>query len=85
MKLQNEMLAIEQLQLLIHDLCVDWGFCNDLSAQELVKKSNEISADQFAEAVLWAENMIPDYNQEWRRRIKRRFVDWFGHSKIEFS
>ena len=68
----------EELDYLLYDLCVDWGFCNRLSASDLLRKNGQIEADEFASAVLIAEAMTPEYEKKWFRKIKSRFTDKYG-------
>ena len=70
----------DDLNLLIGDLCSQWGFCNRLSADDIVVAGQTLSADKFAEAVFRAEGMNPEYELEWRRRIGRLFKDRYGNS-----
>ncbi len=69
---------IKGINVLLDELCQDWGFCNALTGDQLVTGAKEVSADHFAEAVLTAEGMNPEYQLEWRRRIRTRFIDRYG-------
>lgn len=69
---------IKDINVLLDQLCQDWGFCNALTGDQLVTNEKEVSADHFAEAVLTAEGMNPEYELEWRRRIRTKFIDRYG-------
>lgn len=69
---------IKDINVLLDQLCQEWGFCNALTGDQLVTSAKEVSADHFAEAVLTAEGMNPEYELEWRRRIRAKFVDRYG-------
>jgi hypothetical protein len=58
-KKRRESLA-DDLDLVIGDLCVQWGFCNQLDAAELVREHSTLTGDIFAAAVLAAEGMSPE-------------------------
>jgi len=62
---------LKVLGFLLHDLCVDLGFCNRLTPAELLPPGAVVNAHDFACAVLRAEGMNPDYELHWVRQIKR--------------
>ena len=68
----------ERLDGLLYDLCDEWGFCNWLSASELLSPNGAIDADEFVSAVLIAEGMNPEYEKKWVKRIRGKFTDKFG-------
>ncbi len=68
------------LNVLLDQLCVQWGFCNDLRAAALLNRPGPLDADTFAEAVLAAEGFVPEHEPAWHRRLKRRFTDRYGAS-----
>ena len=78
-KLQKDILR------LIDWLCVEWGFCISSSASQSIADTQKINADSFAREVLKAEGMNPDYEVEWMRKIKRRFVDEFGTDSVDID
>ena len=49
-------------------------------AQDLFKDRARLEAHRFADAVLEAEGMTPEYEVKWHREIKRRFTDRYGES-----
>lgn len=69
---------IEDIESFLDSLCREWGFCSELTGDKLISGAKEISADLFAEAVLEAEGMNPEYELEWRRRIRAKFIDRYG-------
>jgi hypothetical protein len=79
MKSQREQL-LRDLDFLLADLCRDWGFCNRLSAADLISSRSALRAREFAETVLRAEKMNPDNEPNWVRRIGEKFSDRFGTS-----
>ena len=78
-KLRSEDL-LNDLDLLLGDLCKEWGFCNRLSAVDLVPDGTALSDTEFAYAVLRAEKMKPEYEPNWVRRIWEKFVARYGPS-----
>lgn len=77
---KNKLTLIGDLELLIAELCTDWGFCNQLTPKDLLQSDQRVAASDFADAVLQAEGMNPEYEPNWRRRISRRFTDRYGSS-----
>lgn len=63
---------------LLNDLCVEWGFCTGLSAEQLFQAHPTLTCDLFARAVLKAEGMNPDFEKTWLRRIGERFSERLG-------
>lgn len=77
---KNNSTLLGDLELLIAELCTDWGFCNQLMAKDLLQGDQRVTASDFADAVLHAEGMNPEHEPNWRRRISRRFADRYGSS-----
>jgi hypothetical protein len=75
----------DDLDLLIGDLCVQWGFCNRLCGDDLLRSGGAIDAEAFAVAVLRAEAMEPEIETKWRRAIGRAFVERYGQSQVSES
>ena len=70
----------EDLDILLGDLCVRWGFCNHLSGAELTK-AQPLTADAFARAVLAAEgDPEPELELAWSRKFRRLFVERYGEA-----
>ena len=69
----------EDLDILLGDFCVLWGFCNRLSGSDLVRDGSTITADDFASAVLIAEGMVPEAS-DWFRKIRRVFIKRYGRA-----
>ena len=65
---------------LLTKLCVEWGFCIPPSDFHRIAASQCLDAAEFATEVLRAEGLDPEYELQWFRKIKRRFVEQFGES-----
>jgi len=76
---------IDDLNLLLDDLCVGWGFCNALRADDLIQPGKVLSAEEFACAVLQAEGMNAEFEPGWRRRMQNKFIERYGSSVSEES
>lgn len=63
----------DDLDLLLGDLCRNWGFCVYLSGTTLLAKHDPISASDFATAVLHSEGMDAKYSP-WHREIEKAFI-----------
>ena len=72
----------EDIEVLIGALCVEWGFCNSLGANNLLADRDALEADEFAEAVLVAEGMNPLSNADWQGKIRRVFVERYGQASV---
>ncbi|MDB5692133.1 MAG: hypothetical protein JWO81_1196 [Alphaproteobacteria bacterium] len=70
----------DDLNILLGDVCVQWGFCNRLSAEELIANGDSVTSNAFAAAVLTAEGMNPEYEIKWVRRLRRLFADRYGNA-----
>jgi hypothetical protein len=70
---------VDDLQLLLGDLCREWGFCNALADDVLPPGGDAITADAFAKAVLvaegWPEAEMPG---EWREMMTKVFEHRYG-------
>ena len=64
---------------LLNDLCVEWGFCIAPADAEILKEEKFIEADEFACKVLIAAGMHPEHDKRWRKKIRNKFVEQFGH------
>lgn len=71
---------MEDLDILLGDLCVIWGFCNGLTGWELAHEGKLITSESFANAVLTAEGLQPHENKAWFPKIKSAFADRYGEA-----
>ena len=67
------------LNILLNDLCVEWGFCLDPEFLKSLKNAQMLDADEFACAVLKAEGMDCELEVEWRRKIRNKYIERFGN------
>ena len=70
-----------ELNYLLHDLCVMWGFCIPSEEQTNISKSEHYTAKDFAQDVLMAERMDPAYSK-WTIKITNKFIERFGSDVI---
>ncbi len=63
-----------KIEYLLNDLCLDWGFCIPPEEAKRIAESKQLEADDFACQVLIAEGMNPEYEIQWRRRIREKFT-----------
>jgi hypothetical protein len=68
------------LQLFLDYLCTEWGFCNYLRASDLISDEKPLTVAEFANAVLLAEGMDPEYEPLWAKKIRKKFVERYGQS-----
>lgn len=68
------------LEILIGDWCMHGGFCNALTANDLIREDEPITAEDFARAVLSAEGMNPDYEPKWFKQMCQSFTHRYGPS-----
>jgi hypothetical protein len=69
---------IEDLNLLLDDFCMQWGFCNRLRAEDVVQPGKVLTGEEFACAVLEAEGMNAEFELGWRRRMRDKFTERYG-------
>jgi hypothetical protein len=61
------------LQRLLDELCVGYGFCLPPQAQEQLRRSRPpFDVDEFTDAVFAAEGMDPLLNKTLRRKVRER-------------
>lgn len=71
---------IRDLDLLLDALCDEWDFCAGVRGADLVQGIKPLTSKKFTDAVLDAETVLPGNRASWERRVKRRFVQRYGHS-----
>jgi len=74
-----------ELDYLLYDLCVNWGFCIPPVSAEQISKNSFWNASEFAEAVISAEGMNPEYEKQWSNKISSKFRERFGSEEISVS
>lgn len=71
---------MDDLHLLLGDLCKAWGFCSG-RADDILAGGEPLTADGFATAVLAAEGFPePELDSECRAKLKRVFMARYGAS-----
>ena len=71
-----------EINYLLYDLCVKWGFCIPPKNAEEISHKAQFSAIEFANEVISAEGMNPEYEQQWVKKISERFRERFGEEEI---
>ena len=71
-----------EIEYLLYDLCVDWGFCIPSLDAERIATQTSYTAEKFAIDVLVAEGMNPEYERKWLKRISGKFVERFGSDEV---
>ena len=69
----------DDLDILLGELCTLWDFCAGLKGADLIKGDKMLTSKVFTETVILAEGMKLEDEKNWIRRIKRRFVQRYGH------
>lgn len=69
----------DDLDILLGELCTQWDFCAGLKGADLIKGDKMLTSKVFTETVILAEGMKLEDEKNWIRRIKRRFVQRYGH------
>jgi hypothetical protein len=77
----------DDLDILLSDLCVIWGFVGGLTGWELAHDGGTITADSFAQALLAAQEMTAHEAASWLPKIKAVFTERYGTavSKVTFD
>ena len=74
-----------RLRYLLHDLCIDWGFCLPSADTNRIAQSQQISARMFAIEVMKAEGFGGSEGSEWANKIEMRFIEYFGSDEASTS
>lgn len=74
-----------ELQYLLADLCVKWGFCIPVDDINRISKMDYYYAEDFAMDVIEAEGMDIQTNTRWIKLISERFIERFGSEEIDIS
>ena len=69
----------KKIEYLLSELCVEWGFCIPPAEASRIASMKSLEADEFACNVLVSEGMKPEYEKQWRRKIRERFIEKFGN------
>ncbi len=69
----------DDLDILLTELCDNWDFCAGVKGADLVKEGKMLTSKVFTETVILAEGMKLEDETNWMRRIKRKFVQRYGH------
>lgn len=72
-----------KIKYLLNDLCVDLGFCIPPKDAKRIVESKQLEADDFACQILVAEGMNPEYEIQWRRKIREKFIKQLGTKYYE--
>jgi len=73
----------DDLDILLGELCTEWDFCAGVKGADLIKNGKMLTSKVFTETVILAEGMTLKDEKNWIRRIKRRFVQRYGHEISE--
>ncbi len=71
-----------EITYLLYDLCVIYGFCIPPNKADEICKRTHLTADGFANDVIEAEGMKPEYEKQWVRKISGKFRERFGVEEI---
>lgn len=74
-----------EINYLLADLCVIWGFCIPPKDQIEISKTEFYNSNDFAKDVVNAEGLEADYEKKWVRKISERFKERFGTDEIDKS
>jgi len=70
----------KDLDVLISDLCRNWGFCNQLTGADLLAANEVIDGEYLARSVIVAEGGRPDKLMGWQLDIAKQFRKRYGAS-----
>ncbi len=73
----------DDLDILLGELCAEWDFCAGIKGADLIENGKMLTSKVFTETVILAEGMTLKDEKNWIRRIKRRFVQRYGHEISE--
>jgi hypothetical protein len=70
--------TLSDIDRFLKQLCIEWGFCSQLTALELTIGLKALDAGLFADAVLRAERMVPADEEAWKHRLESKFIEQYG-------
>ncbi len=70
---------IADLNLLLDALREEWEFVGGVRGADLIEGSKPLTSKRFTDTVLAREPEIHGNRASWERRVKRRFVQRYGH------
>ena len=71
---ENQPITVELIDQALHQVCIKGGYCTKLTGEALLKKyQNNITAENFATAVLSAEGLHTRYS-DGREHIEQVFL-----------
>jgi hypothetical protein len=68
------------LNILLSDMDTEWNFTAGLKAADLLEANKPLTSKRFTESLIKAEGLNPDNETNMVRRVKRKFVQRYGHS-----
>lgn len=68
------------LDILLSDMCTEWDFCAGVTAKSLLEGGKPLTSKKFTEILIEAEGLNPASETNMVRRVKRKFVQRYGHS-----
>jgi hypothetical protein len=70
---------LDDLMILMRDLCVEWGVCVRLLPDDLLNGGKILTAEEFARAVVTADGGDAEHNK-WLEPIRDKFIERYGAS-----
>lgn len=67
------------LDILLSDMCTEWNLCAGVTAKDLLKDGKPLTSKRFTETLLLAEGLKLEDEGNAMRRVKRKFVQRYGH------
>jgi len=67
------------LNILLSDMDTEWNFTAGLTANDLLKSGKPLTSKVFTDSLIRAEGLNPDSETNMVRRVKRKFVQRYGH------
>lgn len=74
-----------EINYLLADLCVKWGFCIPPNDQIEISKAGYYNSENFAKDIVEAEGMNPEHESKWIKKISEKFKERFGTYEIDKS
>jgi len=77
----NRKLTEVEVQILLDDLCVQYGFCLAPAFQKRLRNSPPMNVDRFIGVVYRAEGLNPDLRSNLYEMLRARVLQAFEHPK----
>ncbi len=74
-------LSASEIDWLLHQACVDLGYCLPPIENERIRNNPPATTDKFTDAIMVAEGLEPQYNSKLRKSLRALVANYFDRSR----